>query len=279
MAAVISNQGGFYSTFAYVSEARRLGVRILRPDVQKSQIRWQGGQGTMHVGLMAIKGLSADTIQGILAQRHRRPFGSPMDFFRRVGPDESEARSLILCGALDTLAPDQSRAQMLWHLSRWHNQRAGTRRLTTLPLFAEETTAVDPPALPADDPMERLRREFRVLGFLCECHPMTLYSAAVRRSRSIKARDLVRYLDRNIRFAGWLITGKVVRTKSGDPMEFLTFEDETGVVETTFFPRTYDRFCHIMDYGRPYLLEGKVEQNWGAVTLTVSRVRPLAPTS
>ena len=100
---------------------------------------------------------------------------------------------------------------------------------------------------------------------------MVLYSDAVRRARSIKARDLARHLGRRIRFAGWLITGKVVRTKSGDPMEFLTFEDDTGVVETTFFPRTYDRFCHMLDYGRPYLLEGEVEQNWGAVTLTVSR--------
>jgi DNA polymerase-3 subunit alpha/error-prone DNA polymerase len=73
-----------------------------------------------------------------------------------------------------------------------------------------------------------------------------------------------------------LITGKVVRTKSGDPMEFLTFEDETGIVETTFFPIVYDRFCHLIDRGRPYILAGEVEQNWGAVTLTVSHVRPLS---
>ena len=39
--------------------------------------------------------------------------------------------------------------------------------------------------------------------------------------------------------AGWLITGKVVKTKKGDPMKFLTFEDETGIVETVFFPKPY----------------------------------------
>jgi DNA polymerase III alpha subunit len=39
-----------------------------------------------------------------------------------------------------------------------------------------------------------------------------------------------------VRLAAWLVTGKVVHTRHGDPMEFLTFEDETGIVETTFFP-------------------------------------------
>ena len=78
-------------------------------------------------------------------------------------------------------------------------------------------------------------------------------------------------LGQRVRFAGWLITGKVVTTKRGDPMEFLTFEDETGVVETTFFPKAYRRFCHIIDRKRPYLLNGRVEADWGAITLTVEK--------
>ncbi|MBW2248037.1 MAG: hypothetical protein JRF62_12810, partial [Deltaproteobacteria bacterium] len=74
------------------------------------------------------------------------------------------------------------------------------------------------------------------------------------------------------RIAGLLITGKVVHTKHGDPMEFLTFEDETGLVETTFFPKAYGRFCAILDKSRPFMLSGKVEEDFGAVTLTVERV-------
>ena len=62
-------------------------------------------------------------------------------------------------------------------------------------------------------------------------------------------------------------------------MEFLTFEDETGVVETTFFPETYRRFCHMIDRGRPYLLTGEVDADWGAVTLTVDTVAPITATS
>ena len=101
---------------------------------------------------------------------------------------------------------------------------------------------------------------------------MTLFADTIARQNTVKAVDLPRYTGRRVRIAGWLITAKVVSTKRGDPMEFLTFEDETGVVETTFFPEAYRRFCHLIDRGRPYLLSGKVEADWGATTLTVDSV-------
>jgi len=94
---------------------------------------------------------------------------------------------------------------------------------------------------------------------------------------TIKAVDLQQFVGRRVRLAGWLITGKVVHTRHGDPMEFLTFEDETGIVETTFFPKAYQRFCHMIDRARPYLLTGKVEQDWGALTLTVEKAVPIKP--
>ncbi len=272
MAAVISNQGGFYSTFAYVSEARRLGVRIDGPDVRQSRYRWRGRKGRMRVGLMAVKGLSVATAERITAQRQTQPFRDIDDFWRRVRPDDGEARALVLCGALDAVVPGLSRAQLLWTLARWQAEPKTAQ--SALPLFAART-AIEPPPLPPDDPRERLRREFSVLGFLCDRHPMTLFEEAVRRAGAVKASDVARHVDRRIKFAGWLITGKVVHTKAGDPMEFITFEDDTGIVETTFFPKAYDRFCHLIDHGRPYLLEGRVERNWGAATLTVSRINPL----
>lgn len=59
-------------------------------------------------------------------------------------------------------------------------------------------------------------------------------------------------------------------------MQFLTFEDDTGLVETTFFPRAYRRFAMMLDWSRPYLLEGLVEENFGAVTLNVAQVAKVA---
>ena len=123
--------------------------------------------------------------------------------------------------------------------------------------------------------MTRLRREFAVLGFLCSQHPITLFAGVIQTMKTVKASRIPGLTGRRVRLAAWLVTGKVVHTRHGDPMEFLTFEDETGIVEATFFPESYRRFCHMLDRNRPYLLAGKVEENWGAVTLTVDRVQAI----
>jgi error-prone DNA polymerase len=69
--------------------------------------------------------------------------------------------------------------------------------------------------------------------------------------------------------AGWWVTAKAVSTKHGQPMEFVTFEDTTATFETTFFPRAYDRYCRKLTRHRPYLLRGKVEEEFGVATLNV----------
>jgi DNA polymerase-3 subunit alpha/error-prone DNA polymerase len=276
MAAVISNQGGFYSAFAYVSEARRLGLEVLPPDVNASEARWTGRQAALRVGLLSIKGLSAETRERIVVCRKGRAYAGLGDFLERVRPDAAEWRALVHCGALDGLAPGAGRGELLWEAARRRQARPTAGRAARSRSLFEAPGAEDRnPRLPPDDARERLRREFAVLGFLCDRHPMELYADAVQRAGAFKAVDVPRRVGKRVRFAGWLITGKVVETKKGEPMEFLTFEDETGLVEATFFPAAYRRFCHLLDRERPYLLSGKVDEDWGAVTLTVETTSAL----
>ncbi|MBU4131444.1 MAG: hypothetical protein KKF12_11540, partial [Proteobacteria bacterium] len=100
---------------------------------------------------------------------------------------------------------------------------------------------------------------------------------AIEQEMTVKATNLHRHIGKRVGFAGWLITGKTVTTKQGDPMKFLTFEDETGIIETVFFPKAYARFCHSLDYGNPYFLFGRVESDWGAITLTVETTCQIRP--
>ena len=273
MAAVISNQGGFYSAFAYVSEARRLGVTVLPPDVNQSDIPWKGQQHTLRVGLMAVKDLSSRTLNTLVKEQKKRPFAGPEDFFSRVLPREDEVRALVHSGSLDSLDEKGNRAAILWAFAALQRQKKIMGREPCL--FESKPAILPAPDLPKEIPMEKLRREFSVLGFLCAFHPMVLYRDILRNYHTVKAKDLSKFINRTIAFAGWLITGKVVITKHGDPMKFLSFEDETGLVETVFFPKPYALFCHMLDYGKPYLLYGRVEANWGALTLTVEKTRPI----
>ncbi|MFZ5571151.1 MAG: DNA polymerase III subunit alpha [Thermodesulfobacteriota bacterium] len=269
MAAVISNQGGFYNTCAYVSEARRMGLTILHPDVNHSRIRWQGRGKHLRVGLQSVKNLGAGVQRRILENRQTGPYETVTDFLERVRPDDIEVRALIHSGALDALRPGASHADLSWEVAVWRDSR--NSRLPSRDLF-HPLPGIRRPVLPPDDGYQRLRREYEVLGFLCSFHPMSLYKDRLPDTGLVKAMELGRHAGRRIRFAGLLITGKVVRTRHDEPMEFLTFEDETGLVETTFFPETYRRFCALLDRSRPYILSGRVEEDFGALTLNVSHV-------
>ncbi|MDH3880854.1 MAG: DNA polymerase III subunit alpha, partial [Desulfobacteraceae bacterium] len=272
MAAVISNQGGFYSTFAYVSEARRMGVEILSPDVNNSDILWKGSAETIRVGLSSVKNVSSETCKRIVSERKEKPYNDIVDFLDRIQPASPEARSLINAGAFDLLYPKENRAALLWELACWKKFRSN--RYGAGDLFNERMAAAKP-AFPPEKKRARLRQEFSALGFLCDRHPMMLYADTLKKLKTVKAMDLYRFIGRHVRIAGLLITAKVVYTKHGDPMEFLTFEDDTGLIETIFFPKAYRRFCTILDRSRPFILHGKVEEDFGAITMTVNQAEAL----
>jgi DNA polymerase III alpha subunit len=74
---------------------------------------------------------------------------------------------------------------------------------------------------------------------------------------------------------GWWVTNKVVYTRKEEPMAFISFEDKTALFETVFFPDAFQRFCSQWSPVRPYLLKGKVEEEWGSVTLNVDGMEPI----
>ncbi|MBI2920911.1 MAG: DNA polymerase III subunit alpha [Planctomycetes bacterium] len=115
IAAVISNQGGYYSAFAYVSEARRMGLRVLPPHVNASRREWTGVHDTVRAGFMQVKGLHDGAVAAVLDARAKDgAFRSFEDFQRRTRLDPADNRLLILAGALDSLAGGLSRAALLW---------------------------------------------------------------------------------------------------------------------------------------------------------------------
>ena len=274
MAAVLSNQGGFYSAFAYVSEARRLGLEVLPPCVNQSQVPWQGRGKTLRVGLMAITGAGESCKRSVLV-RAQGKFQSVSDWLSRVQPGRDEAQAFVHAGALDALHPQAAtnRGLLIWLVTLWFQGKKQHRSLFPLD--------PSPPSLPAEDPRERLRNQYRILGFLCHCHPITLFAQERQRQQTLTARELVALpagavrLQKRRRFIAWLITGKLVSTKKGEAMEFLSFEDETGLMECTLFSKAYSRYCHLLSRCGPFLLSGYLDEDFGTRTFTIEHLQPL----
>ena len=114
MAAVISNQGGFYSTFAYLSEARRMGLTVLSPDINVSAWAYEGEGTTIRMGLMQIKGIVQGFIDRLLEERSRHGlFQSFHDFLSRLNPEPAQTRLLVLAGCFDAIAGEVTRPGLL----------------------------------------------------------------------------------------------------------------------------------------------------------------------
>ena len=117
MAAVISNGGGYYSTFAYASEVRRMGLRMLPPDIHASGKAYTGKGKEIRVGLMQLVGLKEKALTAVLEERERSgPYRSFDEFLGRVRLDPSDVRILIKAGCFDSISRGRSRAELLWQV-------------------------------------------------------------------------------------------------------------------------------------------------------------------
>ena len=267
IAAVLANGGGFYHPFAYVAEAMRMGLDVLPPDVNASDFRCTGRGRELRIGLQFVKGLSAEGAERILAARAAggaRPFRSIFDFQHRTALAADDLRALIKIGALDSIAGDWTRPMMLWMVD------AGGKTAGHASWFDHL-----PPAIPVlkDYRAERRRREeYAALGFVTDTHPMRLHAGDLTRFRLCPSTELPRRIGEHVLMAGMLTTAKPVHTLADEPMEFATFDDGEGLVETVLFPRVYRERGHVLFDQGPFIFRGKVEEEFGAITLTLTHL-------
>jgi len=117
-------------------------------------------------------------------------------------------------------------------------------------------------------PRKRRQAEFKYLGTTLDCHPLELWPSLFRRP-GLRARDLESQVGRRIRLLAWPITAKPVLTSSEEPMEFVSFEDETAIFEAVLFPEAFKSFRHLLFEEGPVWVDGLVEKDRGAITLTI----------
>jgi len=237
MASVISNGGGYYSTFGYLSEAQRMGLAILGPDINESEIKYTGKNREIRVGLMQLKALPREGREFIIHERSKNgPFTDFEDFLRRVGCHLhlQDVRILIKAGCLDSIANDSTRPSLMWQALRFYGgdyQEENCPPLFSAPAFR---LPIKQPPYPKS---LMLRHELDTLGISLSCHPLERYEGILKNVEYVKARDIHAHVGKTITTIGWLVTGKTVHTKNGEPMKFVSFEDTTGLYETVFFPK------------------------------------------
>tara|TARA_Y100000590_G_scaffold442026_2_gene569588 strand:- start:6427 stop:8751 length:2325 start_codon:yes stop_codon:yes gene_type:complete len=287
LAAVMSNYGGFYHTSCYLEEARRLGITILPPDVNCAEphftakdlaplsVPTQGennkGVPWLRIGLLQIKGLTQRTLTNLLAKRKERPFESLEDFCVRLKPAYGEAEALIRCGAFDSFG--YTRPQHLWRLRLFHDKikTSGEGLFPGAVKWLSVVPVVDYPL------GKKLRDEMELMELTIEKHPLWIWKETLRRHVEkiggfVHASDLHRYVGKKVMLVGWMMTTRRTRTKVGEIMQFLSCEDLTGTYEAVLFPAAFRKFGGLIRSRGPYLIAGRVEDDFGHTPVTIEKL-------
>jgi len=283
MAAVLSNQGGYYRPHAYIAEIRRMKLSTEGPDVNISRWRYYGVNETVVIGFMPVKGLSATGAKLIMEERERGGnFLSLEDFSRRVKISRDDITSLCPAGVFDSIAAGLSRPMQARRLLGMLNVKSEKKNGELFSDISSQSPLQIPRSafITSHSPLyanhSALLEEYNALSFLRNAHPLVLWKDKVMAAKNrIKAVHIDKYINRRVCLIGWPVTQKEVWTKDGLTMSFLSLEDETAMYETVIFPQVYDKYNKLLFDQQPLLITGQVKDDQGAVILEVSKIDEL----
>ncbi|HEX7725078.1 MAG TPA: DNA polymerase III subunit alpha [Rhizomicrobium sp.] len=253
-------------------EAQRLGVRVLAPDINRSQSYFacDAAENVVFYALAAVKGVGKQAMEHVVEMREEGgQFKSISDFARRVDPKLVNKRafeSLVRAGAFDALSPN--RKQLVESSDAVLSDAARTareRETGQVSLFGEAAASTEELRLaPVDDWLahERLGEEFSAIGFYLSGHPLDNYRTSLTRLQALTYAQIQE--DRRSNFvasvAGTLIRKSERRGRNDQNYAFVSFSDPTGMFEVMFFPEVLAASRPLLEAGKSILL--KLNAGW-----------------
>ncbi|PIS29716.1 MAG: hypothetical protein COT43_03350, partial [Candidatus Marinimicrobia bacterium CG08_land_8_20_14_0_20_45_22] len=184
----------------------------------------------------------------------------------RIDIDLSDAMALTNSRCFADLEPGLTHQEIAFKVAGFYLQK-GKRRPLTFASHRQELSEY-----------EILSLEIESFGFPISEHPLKRF-LPVFDGKIKKAIDLSRYVEQTINLLGVYITRKVAFTQREEPMEFVTFEDETDIFECVMFPEVYKQFGDLLHWETLFVLRGKVEEAYGTYTVTVEKLASLQQTA
>ncbi|WP_280769904.1 DNA polymerase III subunit alpha [Salipaludibacillus daqingensis] len=253
----------------YISEARRKGMIISGPSIQKSDTLFTVKENAIWIGLASLKNVGLQTVKKLVEIRNQAPFENLFDLCERVPTKFLPRRaleSLVFAGALDDFNVD--RATLLASIDdalECGVKEQEKRERGQAPLFFEEETKPAYTEVARLSDKDRLRFEKDVLGFYASGHPMEeeinllkLYDRKTIATVKEQIDDRTK-----VRVAGMIEDLRVIQTKNKEQMAFMRLSDETAEMEVTIFPKPFREFQTKLQKEELIFVEGKVQVHQG----------------
>ena len=258
MATIMTSEASDSSKIVrYMSECRRMGIKVLPPDINESHSGFTEAGDNIRFGLTAVKNVSANAVSAIVDERRRRDnFDSLADFCLRVDSSVVNRRtieSLIMVGAFDSL--DEHRAKLLGNLENIIKSVRGAKKdmeRGQLNLFAgkekengERSEVGINVEIQLEDfdqwsEEEILKHEKELLGFYLSGHPLELYENIFKYYTNASS-DTISEIKTGyeVCMAGIISSYREITTKHGDPMAFISLQDFDGITNIVVFPSAF----------------------------------------
>ncbi len=273
MSALLTSQtGNTAQVVKYINECREMGIRVLPPDVNSSELDFtpveNGEESGIRFGLGAIKNVGAAAVESIVEARRAGRFGSLHEFCERVDLGAVNRRmieSLIKAGAMDSL--EGTRAQLFAAIdsameagSRAHKDRRSGQSGLFAALIEEQGPAGHPlPKVEDWTGAQKLAGEKETVGFYITGHPLDQYRDKVQELATHSTAEL-EGLAKNTEVAlcGILTGIQRRRSKEGKLWASMQIEDREGSAPAMVFSTQYERLMGALQEDQAVLVRGLV---------------------
>ncbi len=271
----------------FINEARSMGIDVLPPDVNLSNLDFSVVDKKIRFGLAGIKGIGSGVIEVILDARKTGPFESLYDFCARVDSKKLNKRTIeamARCGAFDDVAPNLTgryigdvcvaRAQMVGAIhtavdrgaKTQHDAEVGQSSLFGMMSETQKSESLKDfyPEVEGWSDRELLDFERKYLGFYVTGHPLDRYDSEIALygvTQSVEITEGKIGRRDTVKVAGMICELRERPLKSGKGrMAFFKVEDKYGEVEGICFSAAYEENEEALKSGEPLLFEGKVAE-------------------
>lgn len=257
--------GSEVKTIEYINEARKLGINVILPDINRSTNKYEVVDNGILFPLSNIKNVGIVTCKDIINSRGDG-FSDIYDCFSKIlsrNVNKSTLEALIDVSCFDSFG---------------YNKKTLYYNLDNLINYATLTKDLDPdlvikPDIEIMDEFskgELLSNEKASLGFYLSSHPTTIYKS--RTSNVVNLADIKNYFGKRVELLVMIDKVRVVNTKNNDKMAFYLASDDTAQTDLTLFPKAYEKYKDI-DKGEIVLVKGEVQRRFDKYQIIVNEIK------
>ena len=282
MCAILNCNEQIVKVPGLINDCKEFGIKILPPNINRSEIGFSAEEGIILFGLNSIKGTKTGSIESILKERTSGEFTSFKDFIERVTIDKTSMENLIKAGAMDEFSTNRTamliaysamadpigkireKKELLSSLTDLSKEEESTkldRRIKNAKV-ALETAKMSFDAIEINDACPedfqvRIKNEKNYLGFYITAHPLDTYRSP--EDLGCQTISSITPEMKTVKLLGVIENFEVKSRKSdGKKMAFFDLEDKTGIIHICCFTKAFDNFQLLLEEDAVLKISGNV---------------------